>query len=244
MSDLAPEVVAEAPEVFEAAPEVEAPVVDAPVVDEGDPFDNEETTQFDRAYVERLRREAAEHRTKAKTFHESFDGYQPEEVDVLLDLVRELNADPKSAAGRLEALVESIREAYPDEVAAEETAPEYLTRADLERIEAEKQEAKAQEDAVAAIETQAKEFGYEKGTADYFRLLWTAQNVTGADLAKAHESIQAERQAIIDNYLKSKADDADALPGGSGSGGAGTVPPEAGGFDAADRRLKERLKDL
>jgi hypothetical protein len=88
----------------EGAPEGAAPVTTQEVAPAttpvADPFDSPETDKFDREYVERIRREAAEHRVEAKRYKESFEGYEPEEVDALLSLVGTLSSDPKTAAHR------------------------------------------------------------------------------------------------------------------------------------------------
>lgn len=211
-----------------------APVTD-PATPAGDPFDDPAADKFDRAYVERLRRESAEHRVKAQKFGQSFDGFQDDEVEALLDLVQEIKADPKTAARRMSDLVERINEAFPDEPKAEP-----VTQKDVEALLNERERERAADAAVREIEDRAGTLGYTKGTPQYVDLLWRAQNQTNYDLEAAHKAIQADRQAVIDEYIKSKQESG-GVQVVSGGGDAPVDPPKAGGFDSARARLEARL---
>ena len=209
----------------------------------GDPFDDPEAQQFPREYVEKLRKEAADRRAGSKPFQEAFEGYEQEEVDVLLGLVRTLSSDPKTAAQQMAMIVESINEAYKDEEdAGGGKAPEPVTAADVEKMLTEREQ-KSKVDAVTAeIEKTAKELGYEKDSEDYIQLLWLANNKTNYDLKAAHGLIEGKRQAVIDKYLADKQAEADgSLKRGPAGGPAGESNPVKD-FSDARARLEARLK--
>lgn len=214
-----------------------------PPAGDADPFDNAETQQFPREYVEKLRKEAGDRRTAVKPFEEAFDGYDQEEVDVLLGLVRTLSSDPKTAAAQMAAIVENINEAYKEEADANgDQAPPPVTAKDVEKMLADRDQ-QAKLDAVTAeIESTAKELGYEQGTEDYIQLLWLANNKTDFDLREAHKLIEGKRQAVIDKYLEDKQAEADGSlrrgPDGSPAGDAKPVTD----FTGARAQLEARLK--
>lgn len=194
---------------------------------EADPFDNPDATTFPREYVEKLRQEAAKHRTEAAPFKEAFDGFAEPEVKFFVDLAQGLKGDDASveaAAQRMLTTAQSILGIDPnapkDGDAPDPNAP--LTRADLDKIEAERT-AKAQEAAaVAAVEAEAKELGYaDPKSADYADLMWRAVNTHKGDLKAAHEARAAERQGIIDSYLADLKEKGQAFPKVPGSNGTG-----------------------
>jgi hypothetical protein len=200
----APPAAPEAPAAPAAPAAPEAPV-DLDGALEGD--------KFDRAYVERLRKEAASYRSKAKTYGDVFDQYEEADREAFLSLAKTLREDPKSAAQEMAAAAEAILKQYetgqPQGVDAD-GEPQYLTMADYQRLQ--------EEQAVAAemknIEVEARELGYtiDQKDVDYRLLLITAQNETGGDIAAAHAKIEARNQAIVDKYLAAKAADAEGSP--------------------------------
>lgn len=205
-----------------------------------DPFDDPANERFDRTYVERLRREAADARVSGKPFKDAFDGYQQEEVEALLDLVTTIRQDPRTAAARMAELVDVINQQFQEEAPPGEE-PEVVTRAEVERMLAEREQEKSISSAVQSIEQQASELGYKKGSRDYVTLLWTAQNETNYDLKAAHETIKADRQRVIDEYVSGKEKDADGSATRPPGGGAGSEPRKAGDFKDARARLEARL---
>lgn len=213
MSDLA-QAPAEAP--AEAAPaEAEAPVT-AP---EGAGEAGEDTTafgvepsldgdlpegvdRFDRAYVEKIRGEAAKYRTAAKPFTDAFDGYEESDREAILDLAKELLSDPQAAGKRM---LEASRSIAGDDFDTwiNPVTPEFLTPETLEAQLAQREESARQKAEVEGIQREAKELGYEEGTADHAKLFFYAANETQGDMKAAHAKMEAEKQGIIDAYVAS-----------------------------------------
>ena len=197
----------------ETAPETAAPV-SAPVAEAEVPEPPANQDTFDRAYVEKLRKESANYRERAKRYQEAFDGYEPEAVDEFLGLAQSLRADPLNTAERFQELADAIRSQYGNAAGDEAEAalgiadndPDLsdnkpLTQADFDRMWNEKQREIDLQNRVAKIESDATALGYEKGTRQYDRLLWEATRLPSGSIHEAHEHLQRERQAVIDAYV-------------------------------------------
>lgn len=195
---------------------------------------------FDRAYVEKLRQESASYRTRAKTYDEAFDGFDDDSREVFLGLARDLVNSPESAARRM---IEVSRQLLGDEFDSALTGPPpALTREDAERLWAEKEAARGQEEAIRAVQNEARELGYKDDTPDMSELFWFASNQTGGDLKAAHELVEARKQATIDQYLESKraAGESFTTPTTAGITAGGDGEP-AHTFEEASARLRARL---
>ena len=105
------------------------PVAVAPVTPEptpapaADPFDAPTTTTFDRPYVERLRNEAAEARTRAKAY-EDLEKLPQEKRDAWLTLARTMETNPAQAYAWLDELVKSAPQALPQGQAPVNVVPD------------------------------------------------------------------------------------------------------------------------
>ena len=218
-------------------------------VDTGtDPYDTG-ADSFDRAYVEKLRREAAGYRTKAQPYEEVFSAYDDEEREFLLAVTRDLGNPDKQAdaARRLRDLSQRLLEdADPDP--DDEARNKPLTLAELEQRERDKAAEQAQRQAVEAVEKEAADLGYEKGSPDYAFLMYMAANHHDGSLTDAHEAIGAGRQAIIDKFVeeqKAKGDKwittSDAT-GGAPSGQADEPKTWASARDRATARAKAAMQ--
>lgn len=204
---------------------------------EADPFDDESTTTFSREYVQKLRKENATYRERAKTFESAFDGYSDEAREfVLSNLVPSLVSDYE---GTIKALASElgITQAEAEKVVEEETGvtgeeEKPLTRAEAEALWAEREAAREAEREAAevqkAIVAEAKELGYDpdaaKGTlahARFLTLLTLARDAFDSDIAKAHEALEAERQALIAEHVEKIAAENGKAPAPVRSGGVG-----------------------
>lgn len=236
---------AEAAAPAEEAPlvEAEAPVAEAPAAEVSDDDALPEGDKFDRAYVERIRSEAAKHRTELKKYKEAFEGYGEEDQAALMSLAQQLRNDPRAAAQQMASAAEEILKQYQDDEAEKEkTETEYLTRADFERLREEEDVRNEQR----LIEAEARELGYtvDLKDVDYRLLLLTAQNLPSGDLREAHAAIQARYQAKIDAFVASKAAEAGSAvlpPSGGGAPSAST--PQEPTFANARARLEEFIKN-
>lgn len=231
------------PAAPEAIPEAPAPVVDTPSTEATtDLFDDPKVESFDRGYVEKLRKEAADRRTALRDSEERWKDWQ-EELDGLDDDQRGAARELVKAAKGGDALAmltiafgeeqaKSILAGMGEDAEPPPVAPpaDVLTRADLERLLSERDAKAAQAEQVKAIESEAKALGYDpvapQGTQeriDYVQLIEVARFRTDGDFAKAHEMIQSDRaaatQKIIADYIASKA------PGSPAAASNGSVVP-------------------
>jgi hypothetical protein len=203
---------------------------------ETDPFESG-ADSFDRAYVERLRKESAQYRTKAKEFEplaQAFEPYNDEDRAVWNEAMRLFAEDPKAGAEYMDKIVKAVQAGFEKE-RAEAEAPitddndKPLTRAEYAALrEAEKAQA-AQDAEVARIESEAKELGYDPASDEYTYLLTVASRLQSGDIKEAHAKIEAAYQARIDKYLAAKAADAE---------GAGAPPADAGDAPSGERLIR------
>ena len=225
MDDLTPEATPEAPEAADNSPAEDVT---------NDPFDSG-ADSFDRAYVERLRKESAQYRTRAKEYEDyakHFEPYGEEDRAVWQEAMRLFNEDPQQGADYLERIAQAVKAGFTQEQAeaiASEGSDEPLTKADLDRIFAER-EAEAEKAAeVARIESEAKELGYDPKSDEYTYLLTVASRLPSGSLKDAHAKIEAAYQARIDAFIAKKAQEADESP----------APPSDGGYaPSGERPLK------
>lgn len=203
----------------------EVPVTEAPATSNATGSDAPTTTEpdtFPRSYVEELRQEAAKYRNKAKQF-EAFESYSDEDREVWTHLAKTIVEDPKAGAQLLQDIAKNLTAEEQQELADAmgEQEPKYMTLEDYKRLQSEQE----MNQRVAAIERDAQGLGYQLGSTQYKHLLLVASNETGGDIHKAHEAIEGQKQRIIDEYLASKARDAEGNPGVPASGGM--VPSNA-----------------
>lgn len=248
MTDIAPDTTSApdtgagtAADVVDASPSVDTGggAADAGVSTPTAPAGTDQDT-FDRAYVEKLRQESAGYRTRAKTYDEAFDGFDDDSREVFLGLAKDLVNSPEAAARRM---IEVSRQLLGDDFDSALTGPPpALTREDAERLWAEKEAARGQEDAIRAVQNEARELGYKDDTPDMSELFWFASNQTGGDLKAAHEKVEARKQAAIDEYLEKKraAGESFTTPTTAGITAGGDGEP-AHTFEEASARLRARL---
>ncbi len=171
---------------------------------------------FDRKYVEKLRRENASYRERAKKYSDAFEGYEDGAVDEWKQLITNFKADPASAAQQMAQLAESVLTQYGmlDEDEQQEVLDDAnsnldpgekpLTRNELEQFFAQKQNEQQMDTMVKGIEHEAQELGYDLKSREYKLLLMTAQEIPSGDLKEAHELLQSDRQKAIDEYVAGK----------------------------------------
>ena len=174
-----------------------------------------------RKYVEKLRKEAAAARVKAKEARAPFEGWSPDDAKVLGEVIQLAAADPKVGAAKMREIadlldkgdVEGAAEAAAD---ASEAAAAHLTPEDIDAKVREAVDAKDREHQLNVkrdeIIAKTKELGYEPGSADYFTVLHVAQFETNGDLEAAHAKIEERNQAIIDKFLDTKREEAAGTP--------------------------------
>ena len=195
-------------------PAVEAAPVDAPA--EPDLFEAG-ADQFPRAYVEKLRQEAADYRTKYAPYRDTFTDVDPDVQEYLLDLNKQLLTDPAGAAAELRELLDRIdpKSAEGKAVAAAiEEIPEDkpLTLKEWKTIQAADAKKTAAEKEVESIYDLAKKLdaSYDKDTDDFgdlASLLYVASHRTKGDLEKAH-ALRSERfNKIVEGEVEKRLAD-------------------------------------
>ena len=213
------------------APEISAPEGGEPPAPE----------TFDREYVEKLRREAADYRTKYGVYRDAFDGYDDESREALLSIARDIVANPRNAAERMVQVAKGLTGEEFESLLNDE-GPKPLTQEDLQKEFEKREREKEEQQAIAAVEQEANTLGYKQGSADYADLMFRAYNDHSGDLKAAHEAREAAKQAIIDEYLKSKAEGNGSFPpvstDGAPSTGSDDTPKD---FNAARAALLARL---
>lgn len=214
---------APAPEAQAPAAEAEtAPAAEADVLDDlaGVPED----TKFDAAYVKKLRQEAAQYRTRAKQY-DVFEKYDEQDRQVWTKMAELYQTDPVAAAEYMAAIADGVRKAQAPEPTPVAGDDQPLTAAQVQAMLAERDQKAAVAAETVRIEAEAKSLGYEVGSRQYKYLIQTAIDDTGGDIAAAHAAIEAERQAIIDQYVGGKAREQAGSPVAPAAG-AGTMPSQ------------------
>lgn len=237
MSDIAPvpettpEGAPPAGEPPAGAPPAEAPpAVGVAIPDDIDADLPDGVTQFDRAYVEKVRKEAADRRVKLKPYEETFGEASDDEREALLELNRLLLTDPAAGTRRM---IELSRAIAGDEFESYLTnEPQALTADQAQKLWEEnnakqEQERQAQE-AEQAVFRQIKDLGYQENSPEAANLVWRAYNQFEGDIDKAHEAIQGDVQKIIDSYVESKAGKNNAFPPVASGSGGGPADPAGG----------------
>lgn len=222
--------------LVESPAETLAPVTDLPAdvpALAGDDLDRLEG-EIDSAYVERLKSESISHRLKAKEYREKYepwqdvlDGWDEEQAQAVRDLLAAAKAGDTDAITAILGLDSSTPLAEQTPAAAAEAA--YLTANDLERILSEREQKAQVEAQVKAIESEAVELGYEKGSNEYALLFKIAHEQTDGDLKAADAKVKAWEQSLVDKFVAGKA-------------GGATPPPAAGGPASGERQI-ENLDD-
>ncbi len=223
-----------APEpAVEAAPASEAPPAtpEAPAAPETDLFEDEKVSSFDRAYVSKLREEAAARRKEASRFKEIYGDYPEEAQQVWFDLATTWKTDPQAAAKMMEEIVASVKagEEPPAPVADPAAPGGALTPEAVQEMiaksQADFQKEQALQAQTKALISEAEGLGYKMGTPDYRDLFNRAQFDHGGDLKAAHTAREAYKQAVIDGFVKAKGATAGPQPINQGAApGTRTVP--------------------
>lgn len=221
---------------------------------------------FPRDYVEKLRAEAAKHRTRARDIESKFEGYTPEEKERFLELAHQLSTDPKAAyeefAGVTERLAKQLgieektmeetptpAESAPAESAASALTPEAIDEIVSKRLEAERAAAAEQDDVKRTFaEAEALDPSYTDPAAKAHLFAVAQHNNT--DLNGAHEIIMGKLndaiEKAVDDYrtgLQSGKVHPPRLPAGDpASATADTGPPKT--LEEAKARANERFNSM
>lgn len=164
---------------------------------------------FDRKYVEKLRRENASYRERAKKWENVFEGYEEGAVEEWKQMISTFKGDPKSVAEQWAQLSETILAQFtPQEQAEIHEAMQDagntdtpLTMSQLQEVLAQKEQEWELNGMVEEIESEARELGYNLKSRDYKILLMTAQELPSGSIAEAHALLEGERQRYFDERI-------------------------------------------
>ena len=168
---------------------------------EADPFDTG-ADSFPRSYVEKLRNEAADYRTKYAPYRDTFAEVDESVQEYLLDLNRQLIQDPKGAVAELRDLLKQLDPDSAEGQAVQAKLDEIpedkpLTIKEWKAIQEREQAVAAEKQGVQSIKDTAKSLdpSYDADTdkyGDLASLLFIATHQTNGDLEKAH-ALRSER---------------------------------------------------
>jgi hypothetical protein len=204
------------------------------------------------ARLKETRAEAARYRSERNTYKDAFEGFEPEDVELYLGAVKNIRENPTEAHAQFSGLVEALaaaqgittaeaQEIVYDQIGddAEDDSDELVTKSELVKFLAQKEmdkqaeaetnaQAEATEVARKEIDDTIEELGYKPDTTDYNNLLYFATKETEGSttdkLKAADTRVQAEKQAVIDNFLAAQAAQEDLTPPQSD----GAAPTPAG----------------
>lgn len=244
------------------APPADPPA--APPADSGgdtDPFDDPAHDKFDRPYVEKLRREAAERRTALKQYEDTFSPYSDPERDVWKQLIAATAQDPSKGAEMMLDLHHRLlgtgdyAEEGPDPSATpgdgksklDEDLDRPLTKREMEAYLEDRARKSTEDQAVKAVTDEAVALGYTPKTHQYVALLRRALDDHSGDIKAAHAAFEADKQKVIDTFIAEQTAAGNAFPKLTGALGAAPADPTGGppkDFTSARASLKERLAKM
>lgn len=194
-----------------------------------------ELEQLTPAQAKKLRSEAKNLRERYTPFRDTFDGWDPEDVEGLLWLAQQYRLDPAAAAEHFLTVGKQLAEEFGNQgaPAPEEDPDRPMTVAEFRKWQEEQEQLSAhqsEQQIVSQLEAKANELGYKAGTPEYVSLMYLAtldekQGGSDGDLDKAHKILEARKQAIIDEYVEGRRRDAQQGLG-KPSPGSPAVPAE------------------
>lgn len=225
-----------------------------------EPTDGGGEDTFPRSYVEELRQEAADYRTRAKNYEQAFSGMTEQEQRTFLNLAQDITQDPAAALETLRKVQENLAQQYEPEDAAP-TSPDQTTNGQAQMLTPEQIEAMV-EARFAERDNEAKQRGrvqevfdealainpsYKPGSDSLVQLLHVAQTdpAAGGTLQGAHMVLMGKleelRQWAIDDYRSSLGERSTRRPvqGGTPTTGSPAEPPKD--LAEASKRAREIL---
>jgi hypothetical protein len=214
---------------------------------ETQPTQSEETQpqeqSIDPAYVEQLRREAAERRAKLKTYEDVFGLYDDEDRQVWFELAKTVAQDPKEGGKMMYELGRRLLGEEPEpETPQTETSPDPVQIVD--KIVSERLSAWEEEQQIREIQQEARALGYDPDSREYLNLLWVAYKETNGDLKAAHQKIEADKERLVQEFLEAQKAQNEQFPPQPASGTVAGSEREIKTLEDAKASMKERLRAL
>lgn len=234
-----------------------------------DPFDGDladDQQVFSRGYVEKLRKQGQTYREQAQTtaeelaqYNEVYGQYDSSDRETWFELASQWATNPRDAAEWMQRIASAVLndgltpEQATDQVIAEDQITDAaeqqgiaLTPAQIqamvdERFAAQQAE-QAQQQAIDDVFAEVRAGGFDPQSRDGHSVLWTANNETNGDIAKAIEIVKADRQRIIDEYVQGKSAPS-ARPAPS-DGVLALDVPQVSSLDDAFKSANEFLKGM
>lgn len=253
----------------DALASLEPPTVEQPPVHDDPPTldpapasaPDADPDMFPREYVENLRRENAQYRTRARDYEQAFEGYDDDTRQQLLtyfSLAKRAEAGDANAARELQEWLGDDADDDPDADNFPTTRAEYeefvrqAARDEAQRLYDERAARQEQEAGVNNVISTAEERGYKFGTPEYYLYLRFVSEIDTDERPDlwdaAQERMDAYHQSIVDKrqeaYLADKERDTMTAPRVAGNG---TTPDLSAGpprsFAEARARMDERLSN-
>lgn len=222
-----------------------------------------EPETFPREYVEELRREAAQYRTRARDYDQAFEGYDDESREALLQYVQlsyRANNGDADAARQLEEMFGGDDDdalSSPADPSSLTPEPDYrqIAREEAQALLDAREAERAQQEGIDAVRRAGEELGYEFGTEDYILFVRGAHEAVTAGnddpIAAGDAAVKAYHQAVVERFLAEKGQQADTglqLPTGAGTAPNLTTRPwtdemsESARWAAVAKSAEERLR--
>lgn len=181
-----------------------------------DPFETG-ADRFDRSYVEKLRNEAADYRTKYAPYRDLYGDLDEDIREYVLELNRSLLSPDKSRfveeVKGLLAAIEGGDEPAPattPPAAADDDLDRPLTRRELEQLRAQEEQAKREQAEMQRIHDELNSLGYVPADKDEYgdtaAVIAMAVNRYGGDLNKAHAARAERFQKAVDEAVAARLD--------------------------------------
>lgn len=212
---------------------------------------------FDRAYVEKVRAEAARHRTAAQEAserlkgYEVFDAYEPDDRAVWVNLASAWQRDPAEAARVMAQIASGVLgddgdgdgdgglddgdDSMPEGPLTREQVAELIETREAQRAE----QARLDAEVDTVVRTVA-DAGYPQGTAEHAAILWRAAHQHNGDLGAAIAAHRAAEQGVIDRYVAGKTGAVTSPNGGAAATGHRDITTLRQATQAAEEYMRNR----
>jgi len=225
---------------------------------------------FDRGWVDKLRNEGRRYREEARTSQAALDSYNnvfgvydDDDRQTWLDLAATWAQDPARAAQVMAEIAKGVLDenAGGGQVGARSTpgasdaeVVEELSKVDTSGMTAEqvqqmiaeamsaRDQAVIEQRAIENIYGEVRAAGYDPESRWGIMVLHAANHETNGDIGEAVKLVQADRQAIIDEYVSGRAAGNRAVPSPAGGAAANTTPEPITSFDDARRAADAYLR--
>jgi hypothetical protein len=221
---------------------------------------------FARGYVEKVRGEAQRYRTEAEQaatalgqYNNVFGVYDDADRQVWLDLASTWATDPARAARIMQEIAGNVLAEDAGGGSAGAATPGATDDDALEGVDttgmspeqvktmiseamADRDKKASEQQAIDGIYAEMRTGGFDPESRWGMMVLHAANHETSGDIAAAMKLVQADRQAIIDDYVAGRANGTRAVPSPSNGVVASTAPEAIHNFDDARKAAEAYIR--